>query len=398
MKANVGDWSELYAFLRLVGSGQVFSADMGPHSLDSSIHPLKSVCRVDGNLYKYTKVESLISVTCSENPLIKDVVERSDFSDAADKVLEVLLAHKLSNQGGPIDYNGLSDFFDRIHIKKPKANSSNKSDIYLELIKPYSTINTMNKDNESSTYMEGFSVKSRLGGASTLFNASQSSSIEYSVVGKLSDSDIKEINDITTGAKIKARIQAIYDKGCKLKFASIPDDIFSGNLISIDSNFDKILGELVLSAYVEGNRNIVEICKSLQESNPLNYPEDEGYDIRKYYDNKVKDFLVSVALGMKSQVPWSGKLEVSGGYIVVKEDGDLVAYHNYDRSLFRDYLFTHTVIDTPSSTKHKFGEVVRAINGIDSVFSLGLQIRFHNKPQLLKENKDEEVSVKSRKP
>ena len=82
----------------------------------------------------------------------------------------------------------------------------------------------------------------------------------------------------------------------------------------------------------------------------------------------------------------------------VRIGGDLVAYHNYDRSLFRDYLFTHTVIDTPSSTKHKFGEVVRAINGIDSVFSLGLQIRFHNKPQLLKENKDEEVSVKSRKP
>lgn len=36
----------------------------------------------------------------------------------------------------------------------------------------------------------------------------------------------------------------------------------------------------------------------------------------KYYECKVKNFLVASALGMIPHTPWNGKYEANGGYIV----------------------------------------------------------------------------------
>ena len=47
---------------------------------------------------------------------------------------------------------------------------------------------------------------------------------------------------------------------------------------------------------------------------------------------------------------------------MVREDGEVVCYHFYERNDLEDYLFEHTVIDTPSQSKHKFGQIY-AIDG-----------------------------------
>ena len=74
---------------------------------------------------------------------------------------------------------------------------------------------------------------------------------------------------------------------------------------------------------------------------------------------------------MTSKKPWNGSFDVSGGYIVVKENGDILCYHLYNWEDFQEYLFNSTFIDTPSTTRHKFGKLE------GDKLKLNFQIRFN---------------------
>ena len=71
---------------------------------------------------------------------------------------------------------------------------------------------------------------------------------------------------------------------------------------------------------------------------------------------------------------WDGIHDATGGYLVVKKDGEIVCYHIYNRNQFEDYLFHNTKMETASSTRHGFGLLYRE-NG-EILFKLNLQIRF----------------------
>ena len=73
-------------------------------------------------------------------------------------------------------------------------------------------------------------------------------------------------------------------------------------------------------------------------------------------------------------VIWTGQLDATGGYLVVKEDGEIICYHIYNRNEFENYLLNNTKLETASSTRHDFGKIYRE-NG-NLYFRLNLQIRF----------------------
>lgn len=92
---------------------------------------------------------------------------------------------------------------------------------------------------------------------------------------------------------------------------------------------------------------------------------------QKLYTHKLKKLLVEIALGLQPNTPWSGYYDATGGYLIVKEDGDVICYHFYDINFLEDYLLDNTKLDTPSSRRHCFGEVTE-----DNLMKLNLQIRF----------------------
>ncbi len=53
-----------------------------------------------------------------------------------------------------------------------------------------------------------------------------------------------------------------------------------------------------------------------------------------------------------------GRAEVNGGYIVVKKDGDFVAYHSCIADEF-DFLLEKLRFETPSCTRHKCMEIYK---------------------------------------
>lgn len=71
---------------------------------------------------------------------------------------------------------------------------------------------------------------------------------------------------------------------------------------------------------------------------------------------------------------WSGIYDATGGFLIVKRNGDVLCYHIYNRNQFEDYLFQNTKLDTASSTRHEFGKIYEE-NG-QLYFNLNLQIRF----------------------
>jgi CMP-N-acetylneuraminic acid synthetase len=66
--------------------------------------------------------------------------------------------------------------------------------------------------------------------------------------------------------------------------------------------------------------------------------------------------------------------EVTGGFLVVKENGEVLCYHIYNKDSFENYLFNYTKFDTPSTTRHKFASLYEKNGKI--YFNLNFQVRF----------------------
>ena len=124
-------------------------------------------------------------------------------------------------------------------------------------------------------------------------------------------------------------------------------------------------------AYYSGHGNtLAELVEKIIASDALNY----GKSASETYTHKVKTLLQDVALGMTPSKPWSGNYDATGGYIIVKANGEIVCFHAYNREAFRDYLLRSTKLETASRSRHNFGHIYR--EGSDLCIDLNLQIRF----------------------
>src|SRR5690554_5314323 len=243
-----------------------------------------------------------------------------------------------------------------------KAGSSAKTDI--------SIIVHDQRTNQHPTL--GFSIKSQLGSPSTLLNAGKTTNFIYKIVGaNLSENEIEQINSIDSRSKIKDRIVEIQNKGGRFEFIKTERQIFSNNLVLIDSLLPEILSQIVFDFYSSESSHLTDLVKKTADKNPLKFDIENEH---KFYEYKIKRFLTDVALGMMPSKVWTGQYDATGGYLIVKENGDVLCYHIYNRNEFENYLFNNTKLDTASSSRHGFGEIYEA-NG-DLYFNLNLQIRF----------------------
>ena len=214
----------------------------------------------------------------------------------------------------------------------------------------------------------GFSIKSRLGSAPTLLNASRTTNFTYLVKG-LQANDVKIINNVNTRSKLKDRIKKIYDLGGWLEFETMDNPKFKKNLMMVDSVMPQIASR-ILFAYFSSNKNSM--------TDLLTHLINENYFDREasFYEHKIKELLSAIALGMKPGTTWDGNEEATGGYIIVKSSGDVLTYYIYNRDSFKKYLLNNTRLDSGSSSKHNYGTVY-SDNDIHRI-KLNLQIRFND--------------------
>ena len=147
--------------------------------------------------------------------------------------------------------------------------------------------------------------------------------------------------------------------------------MFHNNLTLLDLGIEIIIAEALLLYYSGKSKSLSDTIKQITATDPLNIMKCTDQPMYKY---KVKQFLLTFALGMTSAKPWYGQFQANGGYIVVKEDGDIICYHFFDRNDLEDYLYYNTSFDTPSTTRHEFGKIYKQDN--EYFLKLNLQVRF----------------------
>jgi type II restriction enzyme len=214
----------------------------------------------------------------------------------------------------------------------------------------------------------GFSIKSMLGSPSTLLNASGATNFIYEIVDSKNN---EEVNEISGASKIRDRAKHIYVNGGKLVFLETENVNFRKNLRKIDSNFPKIIAEILKHYYDGKGSRLKDLVQCLSDDQVF----CKELDLNKSdFEYKIKNFLSAVALGMTPKKDWDGFTQAHGGYIIVKENGEVVCYHLYNRDEFEEYLYQNTKLDTPSTTRHKFGFTYEE-NGKQKI-KYNLQIRF----------------------
>lgn len=358
--ANKGEWSEIYALFKILGDKKLYAGDGQLNRLEI-YYPVIKVIRDELEQQKqvrhmeYSIDNDIVIVTENDEELARINVET--FLEESKKLFVEITAGKKHAFAIPT----IDDFLKKIHCKKIKAKSADKSDIHI-VIHDYHT---------GMTPELGFSIKSSAGSAPTLFNASGATNFIYRLDGLNDDAKANAINAIKTSKQLQDRVEAINKLGITPKFVDVSNNIFHNNLVMIDSCLPHLLADMLWDSYSYREMDIVKVAGRAKRKNILNYDLSTEHD---FYSYKLKNLMVCSALGMLPSKKWTGRYEATGGYIVVKDDGDIVCFHIYDRNLLEDYLFYNTKFETPSP-RLKFGYTYKGNDGA-YYFALNLQIRF----------------------
>ena len=113
------------------------------------------------------------------------------------------------------------------------------------------------------------------------------------------------------------------------------------------------------------------LTEKLTEFNPLNLDESER---TVFYKKKITDLIESITFGMMPSKNWDGINEISGGLLTVKQDGEILCHHIfYDKNSLKEYLYNNTKLESPSTSRHKYGDLF--IENDEVYFKLNLQLR-----------------------
>lgn len=214
-----------------------------------------------------------------------------------------------------------------------------------------------------------------------LLNASEATNIVYRVKGLTRE----QANDINGFRNIMERCRSIKQFATSIEHEAYCSEIFRENLEILDSGMPKMLADLVKVHYfqqmlqpTEAKRNIGiceadTICSAVETLNKAELHASLGND---FCEMKFKRFLYACAIGMGSLKAWVERYDVTGGYVIVTPDGQLVTMSVYNAKSFKQYLYESTVFARTSMTRHKYLSLVPDGATDDYLLKLNLQIRF----------------------
>ena len=346
MKGNKGEWSEIYTLFKLLGDGVVYAGNGDMEKIDDLFYPIMRVIRREAETYNY-------------EPRINDSRVVVILNDIGDELMRVSMADFASMAKSLLDSikTARGSAFSLPHVEE-FMHSIDKTDIRI----------VIHDLRTGTTPTLGFSIKSQLGNPSTLLNSGMTTNFKYRIEGlNLTDEEISDINAIKGQ---NDRMRDVFLRGGRLKYHSMDCQTFEDNLIIIDSFMPEIIAECIAEHFISGSNNLSELTDGVINRNPLGIRRNPEL----YYMTKIKSLLVDVALGMTPAKVWNRRYDANGGYLVVRNDGEVLCYHFYDRNQIEDYLYQNTRFDYPSRERYHYGSLFREGNAI--FIKLNFQIRF----------------------
>ncbi|HDR4581913.1 HpaII family restriction endonuclease [Bacillus mobilis] len=363
-KLNKGEWSEAYTLIKLLADGKLYAADSDLNKINNIYYPLIKILRTE----LLNNVTKNYEYLCDSNTNIK-IVDGNTGNSIIDIPVQEFKEHSLiffqdivNGKGRSFEVShDIEQFLNKLIITKKSERSDKKRDITIVV-------------HDIITGFEptlGFSIKSKVGKPATLLNASGATHFLYKFEGSktLSSSELQIIN---SDSAIKDRIQSMINEGFQIKFIEPQNSTFNLNMQMIDSSFPTIISQMLLY-YYQGivPSRIDKLVEKLEQDNPCNFDLSSNHPFYRY---KIKNFLIDVSLGLMPSEVWNGIYDANGGYIIVRDDGELVCYHIYNRDEFQEFLLKNTRLEQADRGRHRFGEVFE--NNGEYFIKLNLQIRF----------------------
>ena len=306
--------------------------------------------------------------------LFQKLIEQSrsfDFSKKGE-LLKFIRSHKdLTNC-----FPALEEILERISDDSDNDNSDDRSDIRIVIHNLYA--GTKSKVDKI--------IASKLGGDSTLLNASgDNTNFVFEITGPMDDEKMNKYNSIFKQVKRKGetcydvattdRMQYLHEIGCDINFVDTAKSISKINLIKCGGmEMPGIVAGMLKKFYFEnlgGTTSVQDCIEYLAENDVVGYGFD---DLKETYHGKIAHLLLCTFTGMRLGSPWNGRQAVNGGYIVVKNNGDVVAFHSTIADEFKDFLVAKMIMEGPSHSRHK--DMVIYKEGDRYFLKLALQLRF----------------------
>jgi type II restriction enzyme len=359
---NKGEWSELYALLRIIDDQNLYAGDDNfKKNLDTFFPVLEVFNGDDLNFIRYQLDLKNKNVNVYVNNSLDSIsIPIDQFSTYSNLLLGIIK----NSKGRSFEASAIESFISQISLSRIASSSSNKVDIQA-IVDP----------QDSNPIKLGFSIKSWLGSLPTLLNASKATHFIFKIQNSnpLTKSIVDGANNIRN---FHQKFLYFREHQMKLSFSHINSQIFHNNLTLIDSQLPQILAFLVEDYYSsEKVVKVSELVSRLAKKNPLDCNN------QYFYEKKIRDLLSKVALGMFPNTIWDGYNSVSGGHILVCKNGELITYlYIYFPQQFENYLFRATKFETASTSRYDFGKIYFDDPTKTHYIKLNLQIRFSTLP------------------
>ena len=348
---NKGEWTELLVFIKLLFEQKLFLSD---EKLSANTTYFKINKLATHNSELQFLISNLSTIIVKNN--IDNSEKEINISDVINNDSINLLIAKIKEGKQTFTVPEFSIIQSTLGFDVVKLGISNqKADILLDIENDF-----LKKEHE------GFGIKSYLGSKPTLLNASGNTNFVFKINGIKKDY-IDEINTINTPTKLKDRIIKIEELGGNFEYMGAERDTMDFNLKMVDSEMPEIIGRMLLCFYKGRISSLKAITQKMAEESNIN-------DSEILLTTKIKRLLIDYLFGFFAGTKWNGIHEAQGT-IVMKSNGDFVGFHIIEIENLKNYLFQNIKLDTPSTSRHRFGKLYVENDG-NLYFKLNLQLRF----------------------
>lgn len=204
--------------------------------------------------------------------------------------------------------------------------------------------------------LAGFNVRSRLSAMNPLLDGGRAANLKLEQSGiKFATPTVNKINALPESpTEVAERMMMIERLGGVLKYSDVADRVFRCNLLMIDLHFPRVLAEMV--AYDAPGRHHTrrELTEQMKIINPLKIKE-ELISKHGFYEFKMKQFLLALALGMRPAKIYNGTDSAVEGILLVDGKGEVLCYHKSEKKTFEDFLYLNSRLEKGSVDKDKYG-------------------------------------------
>ena len=339
-EATKKEWSELYAFFRILSDGYVYLGTPNA-KLSDTRQIVAMVQREEHNgPHQYYIEEKEIRIVSEKETRS---FSREDFGTVAGLILNAI---KLSPKNETTSPEGVEEFLDAIGIFNLEAQTNDRTDISIAFWHPQAPL-------------IGFAIHSRMSKMNLLLDGGRSANLKFELSGiKFAAPTVSKINALDTLNEVPDRMMLIERLGGTLKYSDVADRVFRSNLSMIDLHFPRLLAEMLRIMQLDDITRVNELTDVIKTVNPLKI-KDELVNKHGFYEYKIKQFLMALALGMRPAKIFNGIDSAVEGMLLINGNGEVLCYHKSNKETFENFLFHNTRFEKGALEKDKYGYLER---------------------------------------